>query len=130
MNSVAKIVIGILAGVGALYVGTLILSMIVNPCPKQYLGAMDSPDQERRAVVELRSCPDQPYTELRIWVTKTDRRDVEHGAVLAKNPATNEIYLEWSANRSLVLRYPPALKINNRPSSLGDVEVSFELLER
>ena len=130
MNSVAKIVVGILAAIGAIYVGLMILGYIVDPCTSQYLVALESPDQERRAIIELKSCPDRPTTELSVHVLQRDSRGVQHGAVLANNPATTEIYLEWSTDRSLVLRYSAALQIDNRPSSLGDVDLRFERLER
>ena len=130
MNSVAKIAVGILAAIGAVYVGTMILALIVDPCDSQYLVALDSPDQERKAIIKLRSCSDKPTTELNVVVMQRDRMDVQHVAVLARNPATTEIYLEWSADRALGLRYPPSLKIDNKPTSLADVELNFELIER
>jgi len=130
MNSVAKIVVGILAAIGALYVGTMILWYIVDPCTSQYLVTLESPDQERTAFIKLESCPDRPTTELSVYVLQRDSLDVQHRAVLSTNPSTTEIYLEWSADRSLVLRYPAALAIDNRPSSLADVDLRFERLER
>ncbi len=130
MNSLAKIVVGILAAIGALYVGTMILAFIVDPCDSQYLATLDSPDQERTAVVTLRSCSDDQATELRVNILNRDNRNVSHVAVLANDPATTEIYLEWSTSRTLILRYPPALAIDNKPGSVGDVQTRFELIER
>ena len=129
MNAFAKIVVGILAAIGALYAGTMMLAFIVDPCDKNYLAMLDSPDQERTAIVALRSCSDDQATELRVNVL-SDNRNISHVAVLGSNPATTEIYLEWSTNRTLILRYPPALAIDNKPSSVGDVQIRFELIER
>ena len=130
MNSIAKIAVGMLAVIGALYVGTLIFAYIVKPCVSDYWVGLDSPDQERVAIIKLQSCPDKPDRELFVYVLQKDRMDVQHGALLARNPVTTEIYLEWSADRALVLRYPAALAIENRPTSLADVDIEFELLER
>ncbi len=129
MDPLAKVVVGILATIGALYVGTMVLAFIVDPCDKQYLAMLDSPDQERTAIVTLQSCSDEPATELRVNVL-SDNRNKSHVAVLARNPVTTEIYLEWSTSRTLILRYPPALAIDKKPGSVGDVQTRFELIER
>ena len=130
MESLAKIVVGILATIGALYVGTMIFAFIVDPCDSQYLATLDSPDQERTATVTLRSCSDNPATELRVTVLNSDNRNLSHYAVLGENPATTEVYLEWSDSRALILHYPPVLAIDNKPGSVGDVRIRFEQIER
>ena len=128
MNAAAKIVVGILATIGALYVGTMIFSaFVLDSCDKYWLARLDSADQQRTAVVEQKSCPDKP-AELNLIIFQRDNPRVSHIAQLAENPATTEIYLEWRADRNLVVRHSAALELTNRPPAIGDVRIVLESL--
>ena len=129
MTSIAKIVVGILAAIGALYVGTMIFAwLVLDPCDRYWLVTLDSPDQQRTAAIQLQSCPDKPATELNVYIYQRDNPGVQHGATLAENPATTEIYLEWRGDRALVVRHPAALDITDWPPAIGDVNFRVEQL--
>jgi len=126
----AKVTVGILALIGAFYVGTIVwFTFFIDPCDWHALTAIPSPNREYNAQVELRSCEDDSHTELGVYVWRLDNPDVQHGARLSTNPATTEIYLEWRSPDTLVVRYPSALAIDNWPALLGDVRILFELTD-
>ena len=123
----AKIAVGVLALIGVFYIGvTIFVTFFINSCDTYVLAELQSPNREYNAMAEIRSCEDDSFTELEVYVSHNDSPDVRHGAPLATNPATTELYLEWRSSDTLVVRYPSALKIENWPPSLGDVRLLFE----
>ncbi len=130
MHLFAKIVVGVLALIGVFYVGvTIFVTFFIDPCERYILVELPSPNREYNAMAEIRSCEDDFFTELEVYVSHKDTPDVRHGAPLSTNPVTTELYLEWRSPNTLVIRHPSALRIETRPSSLGDVRLQFELIE-
>ena len=122
----ARIVIGALALLGAFYVAvTIFVTFFIDACSSYTLVELASPTKEYSAAITLRSCADESFEELNIYVTAADADGMSHGAPLVKNPKTTEVYLEWRYDNVLVIHHPTALRIENRPSTLGDVQIEF-----
>jgi len=127
LNLIWKFAVGILAVAGAFYIGvTLFVTFFIDACTSYTLVELASPNKEYAASVTLRSCADESFEELNVYVSAEDTPGVSNGAQIATNPKTTEVYLEWRYDNILVVRYPAALAIENRPPSLGDVQLVFE----
>ena len=127
MRLVLKIAIGALALTGAFYIGvTIFLAFFIDACTSYQLVELASPNKEYSASMTLRSCADESFEELNVYVTARDTPGSSKGAPIAMNPSTTEVYLEWRYDNTLVIRHSPELDIENRPSSLGDVRLVFE----
>jgi hypothetical protein len=128
LNRLAKIIIGILATLGAFYVGvTLFLTFFFDGCTVYPIAQLTSPSGEYRARLSMRACEDEPYEKVTLYVTRLESPDLSHGAVLATNPRDTDFDLAWRSDKVLVVRHPASQYVENEPSSLGGVRLVFEL---
>ena len=125
MHPLVKVAVGVLAAVGAFYVGFLIFITVTEPCVHYGVAELRSPDQQHIAGIELQSCEDGTSSELWVWVWRSDDPNKRSGGPFSSDPTTTEVYLEWRSANQLVVRYPSAMEINDR-LYLGDVDLYFE----
>ena len=121
-----KIAVSALACLGAFYViVTVFLTFVVDACSYYPLVELASPDKQHSAEIALRSCEDGTFEEMDVWITRLDEEGVKNGTVLATNPASTEVSLEWRRNDVLIIRHSDALRLENTPYSIGGIQLEF-----
>ena len=123
----AKIVVGVLATIGALYVGLAIfLPFLMPDCSSYQFAQMPSPNGTYFAGLSLRRCDDSFGGSVSLWVSDRNDRSTLHSAVISENPSSSYFQLSWKSENELVVQYPYELSIENQVPFLGDVSIEYE----
>jgi hypothetical protein len=126
----ARIVIGLLALVGLLYVGTMFFVFVIAPhamCQVQTQSTAISPDGFFLAKYEQLNCP-KGSGDSKGSVVLGKASDPSRGTVvLSVPPTTNEVTMTWQGPRKLLLTVPQGTEPSNLNSDPygGDVIVAL-----